>query len=404
MSASLLYHTQQIYGFQFSGWNYSSGTVYADIIQKRDKQCCTACLSYDITPSFVKIREIKALPMGCKQLVLRVHVHRLRCHRCGAFRQEKLPFLHSPKARISKALARSILEMRSEMSIKAVAAYFDLHWETVKNVEKQNLKQKFRSIRLRDVKIIGIDEIHTGRKKGFLTIVRDLESGAVLHVGKGKGEKGLKGFGRRLKQSRCRIEAAAVDMAPGYTLWLKNNLKETVIVYDHFHVIKLMNQKIDSLRRTTMADADESMKDMLKNSRWLWLKSPEKLKENQKERLEVLRNVFDELSTAVFMRDCLRKIYRMAIDDTDAELCFEFWCQLAEGSGISCLKTMAKTIRSKMEGILAYWNQNGLTSAGMEGFNNKIRWLIRQAYGFRDQEYFKLKIFDLPNIKTEKEL
>jgi len=87
-----------------------------------------------------------------------------------------------------------------------------------------------------------------------------------------------------------------------------------------------------------------------------------------------------------------------------AKIAFEYWCKLAKETGISCLKTMAKTITNHLDGILAYWTEAKLTSAGMEGFNNKVRWLIRQAYGYHDNEYFRLKIFDLPELKIGKEL
>lgn len=79
------------------------------------------------------------------------------------------------------------------------------------------------------------------------------------------------------------------------------------------------------------------------------------------------------------------------------------WCTVAELSKIPEMKTMARTIRQHNDGILAYWTQNRITSAAMEGFNNKIRWLIRQAYGYRDEEYFTLKIFDLPNLKQDRD-
>ncbi len=104
------------------------------------------------------------------------------------------------------------------------------------------------------------------------------------------------------------------------------------------------------------------------------------------------------------MKECLRSIYSIAPDAYMAKIAFEYWCKLANETGISCLKTMAKTITNHLDGILAYWTESKLTSAGMEGFNNKVRWLIRQAYGYRDNEYFRLKIFDLPEVKICKEL
>lgn len=104
------------------------------------------------------------------------------------------------------------------------------------------------------------------------------------------------------------------------------------------------------------------------------------------------------------MKEKLRFIYSQAGGIEEAGEMFDEWCELAEGAEIPKLKTMAKTIKRHKEGILCFWKYNNLTSAGMEGFNNKIRWLIRVAYGYRDDEYFKLKIYDLPNLKTTKEL
>jgi len=288
------------------------------------------------------------------------------------------------------------------MSIKDVAVFLGLHWDTVKDIEKKHLKKKFSKIRLKDVKVIGIDELHTG--DGFITIVRDLESGSVLHVGDGKGGVSLDGFVRRLQSSRCKIKAVALDLGPAYSAWAKKYLPEARIVYDHFHLIKLMNEKLDTLRRKTMNDADEEMKQHLKNKRFLFLKNEESLDEESVIELDKLKCLFEDLGVATFMKECLRRIYSLATDEHMAELAFEYWCKLADESGIHCLKTMAKTIRRHIDGILAYWGERQLTSAGMEGFNNKVRWLIRQAYGYRDDEYFKLKIFDLPDVRISKDL
>ena len=86
-----------------------------------------------------------------------------------------------------------------------------------------------------------------------------------------------------------------------------------------------------------------------------------------------------------------------------AKIALTYWCKLAKASEVSCLKTMAKTITSRIDGIVAFWDNDRLTSAGMEGFNNKIRWLIKQAYGYHDEEYFHLKIHDLPTTKITEE-
>jgi hypothetical protein len=65
---------------------------------------------------------------------------------------------------------------------------------------------------------------------------------------------------------------------------------------------------------------------------------------------------------------------------------------------------MAETSRSRLDGIVSYWTFGHVSNASMEGFNNKTRWLIRQAYGIRDREYFKLKIYQPREINPEKSL
>ena len=120
--------------------------------------------------------------------------------------------------------------------------------------------------------------------------------------------------------------------------------------------------------------------------------------------MEEIRKNYHDLGAASVLKEKLRCVYNLASDFQEAEWMLEIWCAEADDTGVPELKTMARTIRSHIEGILAYWTSGGVTSAAVEGFNNKIRWLVKQAYGYRDKEYFRLKIFDLPNIKITKTL
>ena len=99
----------------------------------------------------------------------------------------------------------------------------------------------------------------------------------------------------------------------------------------------------------------------------------------------------------------MSKAYISWVDENlpNAQTAFKNWCSIARQTEIKELITMAKTIENNLHGIIAYWTTNALSNAGMEGFNNKVRWLIRQAYGFRDKDYFILKIYNLPNTKIE---
>lgn len=290
------------------------------------------------------------------------------------------------------------------MSIKAVAKRTGMHWDTIKDIEKGWLEKKYIKVRLNDVEYLGIDEVYLGKKFGFITVVRDLDSGAVLHIGNGKGGDALIKFRKRVKRKAKQIKAVAMDMSNAYSAWVSEVLPDADIVYDHFHVIKLMNERMNNLRRSTMNKLEDEQKKELKGKRFLLLRNEEDLSAEAADELKKLRFDFDDLGTASLMKECLRRIYKLADGYALARRAFELWCDKAEASGIHCLKQMAKTIRKRLDGLLAYWKHDKITNASQEGFNNKIGWLTRQAYGYRDEKYLHLKIYDLPNISTRREL
>ena len=102
----------------------------------------------------------------------------------------------------------------------------------------------------------------------------DLESGAVVFVGDGKGAKALKPFWKRLRGSKAKIEAVAMDMSKAYREAVSTHLSKAKIVFDRFHVVKLFNEKLSQLRRDLHREATEMLqKKVLKGTRWLLLKN-----------------------------------------------------------------------------------------------------------------------------------
>ena len=399
-----LYYTQRVRGFQQESVKYSKESV--EIRLKRTKHQCPHCGSTSVTVEPLRSRRIRGEPLGnCRQVVLELTIHRLYCSRCHFRSLEHISFLSHPKARLTKTLERTILELRPHMSIQALANFYGLRWHTIKELEKKHLKKKYSRIPTAHIKAIGIDEIHVGKgmqNQQYLTIVRDLQSGAVIHVGDGKGISALAGALKKLKKSKLRI--VTMDMANSYYSWITNNFPNAHIVFDHFHVIKLMNDKLDLVRRRITAKMDDLQRKQLKGLRFIFLRNNEDLPEDAKMILKNMRGDFQDLGDAYMFKEALRSIYRQAKDSYHARMAFHRWCKLAEETGIPELKTMARTIRDKLEGIVTYWTFRHISNAKMEGFNNKIRWLIKQAYGFRDREYFKLKIYQLPEISSTKEI
>lgn len=398
MSTSLLYHVQGIAGFEHVKFEFQEGAVLWNIQGPRKHVRCPACRSRRVNIREYRTRRIRGLPTGGRKNILIVELFRIRCSDCGQELQEPIPFA-DPMKGFTHRLARYALELSRHMDIQAVARHLDLHWHTIKEIEKSHLAAKYRRIPLKKVRKIGIDEIHVGRKK-WLTVVLNLDTVEVLFVGKGKNGECLKPFLKRLRSARARVEVVAMDMSKAYTAWVLSSLPTARIVYDKFHVIKMMNERLDSLRRELQRNLPEDQKRFLKGKRWLLLKARERLREDHRKNLDEMLSVNAPLATAYQLKEKLRCLWG---EETwrDAETFLANWCGEAKASGIKQLIKTAETVESHWEGILAYFNEGGITSARMEGFNNKIRWLIKLGYGYRDDEYFILKVYDLPTKRVQ---
>ena len=183
------------------------------------------------------------------------------------------------------------------MSIRSIAMKYHLRWELVKEIEKRFLGRKYAHISAAHVRQIGIDEIHIGRNSDrtfrFLTIVRDLQSGAVIHVGNGKGVSALDGLSKKLRKKKLKV--VAMDMSNAYASWVENHFPKARIVFDHFHVIKLMNERLDKLRRRYVAELDASQRSQFKKLRMLFLRNME---DQDADSLLILRNMWKFFTTS----------------------------------------------------------------------------------------------------------
>nr|VFK41936.1 MAG: Transposase [Candidatus Kentron sp. TC] len=129
-------------------------------------------------------------------------------------------------------------------------------WDTIKDIQARYLHQRFDKPKLSKPERIAIDEIRLGTSSGYLTIVMDLDSGALVEVADGRSTKVLAPFWKRLKHSRAKLEAVATDMGTAYIEAVRENLPGAVLVFDHFHIIKIYNEKLANLRREIEREAD----------------------------------------------------------------------------------------------------------------------------------------------------
>ena len=393
MSTSLLYHGFGVVGYRYVRSDYQEGDIILTIKRKDFSVRCPACNSKKVIRHGALPRWLHSLPIGRKSTYIKTEIPRVECKECGTIRQANIGFA-DPRYTYTRALGRYVLDLARYMTISDVAKHLALSWDLVKSIQKRHLEKKFGSLDLKGLKRIAIDEIYVG-KRGYLTIVLDVLSGAVVFVGDGKGSDALEPFWKKLRRYRkLHIEAAAIDMSPAYIKAIRENLKDTVIVFDHFHVIKMFNEKLSDFRRQLFNITEELLpKKVLKGTRWLLLTGKEKLDSEQKkqQRLEHALQLNRPLAIVYYMKEDLRQLWNWEGDKNAAEWHLASWIEIARTSGIGMLEKFANTLEKHFEGILAYFDFDSLSTGPLEGTNNKIKTMQRKAYGFRDMEFFKRK-------------
>jgi transposase len=394
MSTSLLYHGFGIVGYRYVHQTFEAGTITFRIEQPRERLRCSQCGSDDVWAQGGVERFFHGLPIGNRPTFLEFKVPRVLCHHCGLTRQVKVPFA-DPKKHYTRAFARYALDLSRHMTIKDVADHLVIGWDTIKEIQAQHLLRRFGKPKLHKLKQIAIDEINIGKGHRYLTIVLNLLTGAVVFVGDGKGADALKPFWQRLRRAHAKVEAVATDMSSAYIRAVRDNLPRAVHVFDHFHVIKLYNEKLSAFRRQLFHQLTAQGQQLLKGIRWLLLKNPENLdpKKKEPERLERALRLNEPLALVYYLKEDLRQLWQQPTK-AEARQFLEDWLAFARDSGIGMLEQFADTLQAYQEGILNYYDYR-ISTGPLEGTNNKIKTMQRQAYGFRDRQFLKLKILGL---------
>jgi transposase len=395
MSTSLLYHAFGIRGYQYQATKFHSGGMTIRVAQAREKLCCPACGSSKVRIVEWFERRWRTVPIGSRETWIEMSVPKVECQKCFSRRRVTVSFAE-PHKQHTRAFERYVVELLRFMTPQDVSRHLGISWDLANDIQKRRLKRKFGRPKLKHLKRLAVDEVYVGKRHKYLTLVLDLDSGAVVFVGEGRGSATLRPFFRRLRQSRAKVRAVASDMAGGFLKAVREFLPEARLVLDRFHVVKLFNEKLTKLRRDLYREAtDDLHKAVLKGTRWLLLKNPENLDDdrNEHQRLQDALSLNAPLATAYYLKEDLRQFWEQATKP-QAERWLTAWCRRAEQTGIKVLQQMTRTLQKHRTSLLA-WYDDPISTGPLEGVNNKLKLLQRQAFGYRDLELFKLRILSL---------
>jgi transposase len=336
-------------------------------------------------------RRVRDLNLAHARVDLVVPNRKLRCANCRTIRTEGHSFLGSYR-RYTLRFERAVADLCRHLPIKQVAEHFDLSWHAVKEIDKRRLEREVGTPCYDGLRLLAVDEVAVHKGHTYLTTVLDLETGRIVWVGKGRTEATLASFFEELTpQQRKPIEAVASDMASGFRSAVEKACPQAALVYDLFHVVaKYSREVVDVVRLEEAKKQDEAGRKLIKGSRYLLLKNAPNLLGSQRKALKELLAANQNLNTVYVLKDQLKRIWEYK-HPAWARKALDQWCALAQESGIPALATFARNLCRHEKGIVNHCRYP-IHTGRLEGINNKIKVIKRQAYGFRDDAYFILKI------------
>jgi len=253
------------------------------------------------------------------------------------------------------------------------------------HVEK-GYKEKDMSL----VEKIGVDETSSKKGHNYVTVFTDQDTGKVIYVTEGKDSSTIERFANELGKHNGNAEnvkEASIDMSAAFIKGFNEHLPGTEVTFDRFHVMKLLNEAVDQVRRE-----EQKHNPLLKNSRYSWLKNRDNLTSAQLESLVKLEHENLETAKAYQLKCTFQDIYSSAKNAQEAELLLESWLELALKSNLEPLQGFVNTIKSHWVGVIRYWTSR-LTSGVCEGTNSIIQEIKRVARGYKNMKNFINSIY-----------
>lgn len=306
---------------------------------------------------------------------------------------EKLEFVNK-NMRVTVRLADKVAIDCEEATIKEVAKRYDLDWKTVKKIDKEHIKALLPKIEELNLRRLAIDEVAIMKGHKYFTLIRDYASGVTIKIILGRGfDEVSKSLATLGKDKLSKIVFVSLDMWDPYIKAIKELCPNAELIFDKFHVVKKVNEALDKVRKKEFSKASDNERIEMKHKRWIILKKESNLDKDEKETLNQLMGNNERLYKAYLLKEQILSIFSEKNSSFDmVHERITQWFENILSNGMDEFQGVMKTMQTYFYGILNYFRY-GMTNAIAEGFNTKINVIKRRAFGFRDIEYFSLKIF-----------
>ncbi len=338
-----------------------------------------------------RLRQVRDRDLLDQRVLLQLPVRRVDCLRCGRV-TEQIDWLE-PASRLTQRLRVWLEGLLRILPISHVSQLTGLHWHTLKTLDKRRLETEVGAFEPGTVRRLVMDEFALHKGHRYATVIMDADRTRVLWVGHGNSREAIRPFFELLGERCQQIEAVAMDMNTAFDLEVKQHCPQAEVVYDLFHVVARYGREVIDRIRVDQANLlrdDKAARKVVKRSRWLLLRNAENLKDSQAVQLQELLAANQPLAMVYVLKDALKEVW-YAPSVWEGWQRWRAWLRHVRDSGLAPLQRFARNLRRYVRGILAS-ARFPLHTSVLEGVNNRIKVIKRMAYGFRDSDYFFLKI------------
>jgi transposase len=365
-----------------------AGTVTVEVALRRRKLRCPECdyttgARYDTRPVFSSWRHLR---LASFKLVVKARLRRLACPVHGV-RVEGVDFAR-PSSRFTRDFEQLVAWLAVKMDQDALRRLVGIDWDTVGRICDRVVADELDPARLEGLYDIGVDEISWKKHHNYLTLVVNHATNKVVWGAEGRDAKTLDGLFDELGQARSsQIRAVSMDMGPAYrkSVLAAGHAPQATICFDPFHVVKVGTDALNAVRRDIWQQLrrlpDPAIARKFKGARWALLKNPEDLTDRQAATLTAIRRHGGALWRAYQRKEELRAIFAGGLTDDETAELLDRWCTRVARSRLEPFVKAGRTIRKHRDGILAAIRL-GLSNARLEGLNQRVRLIMRRAFGF----------------------
>lgn len=353
--------------------------------------CGCRCPGYD----HLNERRFDFVPLWGIPVIFLYRMRRVDCSECGV-KVEAVPWA-AGKSPVSRSLALYLADWAKVLSWKEVSLRFGVNWhqvyDSVRYVVEWGLKNRDTS----GVTAIGIDEVQFGKGHQYLTVVYQLcgDIRRLLYVGKRREKETLNAFLDEMGESWCEgIKYVCTDMWKAYVTVVGNRLSDALHILDRFHIVKLLNEAVDKVRREEAAKLRKEGVDLLKGMKYAFLKRPENLTEKQEERLRLALNKPWLATARAYLWKEKFQLFWAYKSPYWARRYLQRWCKGAMRSRLQPIKKFVGTVRRHEDLMMNWFEAKKIYSSGaVEGMNRKLNLITRRAYGYRSYDVLKVALF-----------